>query len=101
MYESGVYSRSQFASGTTPLGYHSVKIIGWGEERNVPYWVKYFFQLSSHLSGNLRVIKRYQKIEEKLFVHAKIVKFRFINGQKSVFKIESGKNSKIVLSKFE
>ena len=39
VYESGVYSRSQFSSGITPLGYHSVKIIGWGEETGTPYWV--------------------------------------------------------------
>ena len=38
LYQEGVYSKSQF-SGTAPLGYHSVKITGWGQENGVPYWV--------------------------------------------------------------
>ena len=49
VYESGVYSRSQFSSGITPLGYHSVKIIGWGEETGTPYWV--IIILSNHQEG--------------------------------------------------
>ena len=38
LYQEGVYSKSQF-SGAAPLGYHSVKITGWGQENGVPYWV--------------------------------------------------------------
>ncbi|XP_015376384.1 PREDICTED: cathepsin B-like cysteine proteinase 5 [Diuraphis noxia] len=35
-YKSGVYSKTPNA---TYLGGHSVKCIGWGVERNVPYWL--------------------------------------------------------------
>ncbi len=38
LYQDGVYSKSQF-SGATPLGHHSVKIMGWGQENGIPYWV--------------------------------------------------------------
>lgn len=38
VYESGVYHRTNVVD---PLetGFHSVKIIGWGQERGIPYWV--------------------------------------------------------------
>ena len=39
LYGDGVYSKSDFA-GSKPLGFHSVKIVGWGEENKNPYWVK-------------------------------------------------------------
>ncbi|XP_025407532.1 cathepsin B-like cysteine proteinase 4 [Sipha flava] len=35
-YKTGVYIKSEFASY---LGGHSVKLIGWGEEDGVPYWL--------------------------------------------------------------
>lgn len=42
MYKSGVYKCSNMASGSR-TGYHSVRIVGWGEEyqngRIVKYWV--------------------------------------------------------------
>ena len=38
LYESGVYKRTNLATG--PTGFHSVKIIGWGEENGTPYWVR-------------------------------------------------------------
>lgn len=43
MYRSGVYKCSNLASGSR-TGYHSVRIVGWGEEyqngRIVRYWVR-------------------------------------------------------------
>ena len=42
LYVDGVYSKSDFA-GSKPLGFHSVKIVGWGEENKNPYWVKLIF----------------------------------------------------------
>ena len=42
LYGDGVYSKSDFA-GSKPLGFHSVKIVGWGEENKNPYWVKLIF----------------------------------------------------------
>lgn len=42
MYESGVYKCSNVTEGSK-TGYHSVRIVGWGEEqqngKNVKYWV--------------------------------------------------------------
>ena len=42
MYESGVYRCSNLALGSK-TGYHTVRIVGWGEEqqngRTVKYWV--------------------------------------------------------------
>lgn len=40
LYQDGVYSKSQFVTNTPPLGFHSVKIIGWGQENGIPYWVR-------------------------------------------------------------
>ena len=37
LYGSGVYRKTNLAKG--PTGFHSVKIIGWGEENGTPYWV--------------------------------------------------------------
>ena len=52
LYQEGVYSKSQF-SGATPLGYHSVKITGWGQENGVPYWV----------SNSAATLKTYIKLD--------------------------------------
>ena len=39
MYGSGVYQKTNLAS-KDHSGFHSVKIIGWGEEEGIPYWVR-------------------------------------------------------------
>ena len=38
MYGSGVYQRTNLAS-PDHSGFHSVKVIGWGEEAGTPYWL--------------------------------------------------------------
>lgn len=39
LYKSGVYYKTEFA-GPTNLGFHSVKILGWGTDHNdTPYWL--------------------------------------------------------------
>ncbi|XP_059090669.1 uncharacterized peptidase C1-like protein F26E4.3 isoform X2 [Tigriopus californicus] len=38
MYQSGIYQRTNLASQSL-TGFHSVKLIGWGEERGIPYWI--------------------------------------------------------------
>ena len=66
LYQEGVYSKSQF-SGTAPLGYHSVKITGWGQENGVPYWVsiqyllrtKVLFRLNFHCADSKHCKKIY------------------------------------------
>ena len=40
LYNNGVYSKTQLV--TEVLGFHSVKIVGWGEENQIPYWVIYY-----------------------------------------------------------
>ena len=50
-YSGGIYSHSAASRGS-PRGFHSVKLVGWGEEHNgVKYWVssKDFFFLNSIL----------------------------------------------------
>ena len=37
MYRGGVYSRTNLAD-TSPLGYHAVRIVGWGQEGGNKYW---------------------------------------------------------------
>lgn len=37
LYQTGVYSKSKTATG--PEGGHAVKIIGWGVENGVDYWL--------------------------------------------------------------
>lgn len=37
-YSSGIYKHSS-ASRSDPAGFHSVKLIGWGEEHGTKYWV--------------------------------------------------------------
>ena len=48
LYQEGVYSKSQF-SGAAPLGYHSVKITGWGQENGVPYWVSTYLVFATYV----------------------------------------------------
>lgn len=38
-YESGVYKKSRYIP-LEPSGYHSVKIVGWGQENGIKYWVR-------------------------------------------------------------
>ncbi len=41
MYKSGIYSKhpkAKIMNGQNP--YHSVKVVGWGSENNVHYWVR-------------------------------------------------------------
>lgn len=42
LYQTGVYRRSSFGADERS-GFHSVRLIGWGEERNgsktIKYWV--------------------------------------------------------------
>jgi hypothetical protein len=42
MYGSGIYQKTNLAS-SDHSGFHSVKMIGWGEERGTPYWVRLTF----------------------------------------------------------
>ena len=39
LYGSGVYEKTYQVTGQT-VGHHSVKIIGWGSENEVNYWVR-------------------------------------------------------------
>lgn len=39
MYKSGVYISSLANSNNQQVGYHSVKLLGWGTEGGEPYWV--------------------------------------------------------------
>ena len=44
MYKSGIYSRHPRANVLNIEDpYHSVKVIGWGTENNVDYWVGIIF----------------------------------------------------------
>ena len=38
VYESGVYHRTNVIN-PQETGFHSVKVIGWGQENGIPYWV--------------------------------------------------------------
>lgn len=47
-YKSGVYTKSNLGKDSGPPKYHSVKIIGWGEETDIfgqplKYWVRKIF----------------------------------------------------------
>jgi hypothetical protein len=39
MYKNGVYEPF-IKNKDDPIAYHSVKLLGWGIENEVPYWVK-------------------------------------------------------------
>lgn len=52
MYKSGIYKPSENAVGNETI-YHSVKLLGWGTENNVDYWV-YF---------NLKILWKLMKID--------------------------------------
>ena len=50
MYKSGVYEPF-IKNKDDPIAYHSVKLLGWGIHKNVPYWVydeflNFFFKLT-------------------------------------------------------
>ena len=53
LYNNGVYSKTQLVTDEV-LGFHSVKIVGWGEENQVPYWVIYYYYIMN--SGFLGVV---------------------------------------------
>jgi hypothetical protein len=42
MYKNGVYEPSGTTLHEPADPYHSVKILGWGNENGVPYWVSFF-----------------------------------------------------------
>jgi hypothetical protein len=44
MYKSGVYEPFRIHQDNPNNSYHSVKLLGWGIENEVPYWVKSLFQ---------------------------------------------------------
>ena len=47
MYKSGIYSRHPRANVLNVKDpYHSVKVLGWGSENNVDYWVRFFWKFS-------------------------------------------------------
>ena len=50
-YRSGVYAYSGI--GEHDVGYHSVRLLGWGEEGNVKYWVSAGVQLMGFLKPPL------------------------------------------------
>jgi cathepsin B len=43
MYKIGVYEPF-IKNKDDPIAYHSVKLLGWGIENEVPYWVKSLFK---------------------------------------------------------
>ena len=40
MYKSGVYERFEIFEFDNEDAYHAVKILGWGTEDDIPYWVR-------------------------------------------------------------
>ena len=48
VYESGVYHRTNVID-PQETGFHSVKVIGWGQENGIPYWVRKNFFQAAHL----------------------------------------------------
>ena len=40
MYKSGVYERFEIFEFDNVDAYHAVKILGWGTEDDIPYWVR-------------------------------------------------------------
>lgn len=37
-YSSGIYRRSRYGNPEM-RGFHSVRLVGWGEERGIKYWI--------------------------------------------------------------
>ena len=40
MYKSGVYEPFEISDDDPKDAYHAVKILGWGIENDIPYWVR-------------------------------------------------------------
>lgn len=57
MYGSGVYQKTNLARSTV-AGYHAVRILGWGEEGNLRYWIVANSWGSQWGEGGLFRIKR-------------------------------------------
>jgi hypothetical protein len=66
-YKSGVYQKTNLAN-PNESGFHSVKIIGWGEENGIPYWVCYYLNFGGRLVGHLNTVFKCQTIEKFKFV---------------------------------
>lgn len=45
-YSSGIYRKSNYGDNTLS-GYHSVRLIGWGEEKNCDHVTKYWIAANS------------------------------------------------------
>lgn len=64
MYREGIYQPTHTHHNARPEGYHSIRILGWGEEadrsgRPVKYWVSFF-----HFNVVLVIISIQKSIEE-------------------------------------
>ena len=46
LYGSGVYERTYQVSGQV-LGHHSAKVLGWGTDNDIDYWVRSYLKSSN------------------------------------------------------